>query len=121
MSAFSAELSIELDKCIGKATEMMATYRRGLGTIEETHRLALYTRIEALMAEEEDLYKQLELELRGNKAALAEKKNVHNQVNADFMNVKNDHQRTMLIAGGSSGKTAYRDAQKEKLEASQRK
>ena len=126
MSAFSLELVTEFDKVVGKTKDMMATYRRGLGTVEEANRNALYTRIEALMSEEEDIYKQLELEVRGGgpsaKTAFAERKDTHNTLKSEFVNIKSDHQRALLLAtGGDAEKSAYRDAQKEKLEASQRK
>lgn len=127
MSAFTQELSIEFDKIVGKITDMMASYRRGLGTIEEAHRNALFSRIESLMSEEEDLFKQMELEMRGGtateKASFVERKNRHNVIKSDFLNIKSDHQRALLIAtgGGSAEKTAYRDAQREKLENSKRK
>ena len=126
MSAFSDELTGEFNTLSGKIKDMMTSYRRGLGTTDEAARNRLFQQIEALMAEEEDVYKQLELEVRGKpadaKKIFTAQKEMHNSTKLDFLNVKQDNQRSLLLAsGGSTQKVAYKDAQKEKLEASQRR
>lgn len=125
MSAFSFELGAEFDKITAKLKDAMTSYRRGLGKEDEASRSTLYTQIQGLMEEEEDLYKQMELEVRGAeagaKSAFARRKETHNGLKAEFNTVTQDHQRTLLMAGGAGAKTAYKDAQREKLEAGQRR
>ena len=125
MSAFSDELSVEFDTLCGKQRDQMKSYRQGLGLGDEDARNRLYHNIESLEAELEDVYKQLEIEVRGKAAAKESfrvKKDTYSSLRQEFLNIKQDHQRSLLIAnGGVAEKAAYRDAQKEKLEASRRK
>jgi hypothetical protein len=72
------------------------------------------------------VYRQLELEVRGKdsaaKAAFAARKAAHAALRQDYTNARQDHQRSLLLAsGGAAEKVAYKDAQKEKLEASARR
>lgn len=124
MSAFSAELTGEFDILISKIKDLLTSYRRGIGASDESERKALFQQIDGLMAEEGDIYKQLELELRGaaGKAALALRKESHLSIKQEFANVKQDHQRALLLAsGGAAEKVVYQDAQREKLENSRKK